>query len=261
MGFLDKSSSDSKMMRMRELSAAAAVPKATIQFYIKEGLVRRPIKKYANSAYYTQGHLNDIRLVKELQAKRFLPLSVIKQMMKGGTGKLTVDEIRTLVEIDGKLFQNLKENPNLKPVTAHLLSKRTGVSLKDIKAMEKLRVLTPIKKGKKKVYEEDDIRLVECWAKMREIGFTEKLGLDVIYMKIPRELIRLLVEEEAKILTGLVSGKVPAAKIAGMVEEATSILNTMMGVMHKKLIVETTSKYSLEFRRKNLSQTDTKSMR
>jgi hypothetical protein len=173
-------------------------------------------------------------------------------MMKGGRGGLTVDEIKTLVEIDGKLFQNLKENPILKPVTAPQLSKRTGVSLKEIKDMEHHHVLTPIQKGKKKLYEEDDIRLVECWGKIRRLGFTQKLGFDVSDMKIPRELMERIVEEEAKILTSKVSGSVPAAKIAKMVEDATAILNTMMGVMHKKLIVEITGKYTLEYRRKNV---------
>lgn len=246
-----KKGSDRKLMRMKELSAAASVPKGTIQFYIKQGLIAKPIKKYPNSAYYTQNHLNDIRLVKELQSKRFLPLSVIKQVMKGGRGGLTVDEIKTLVEIDGKLFHNLKENPTLKPVTAQQLSKRTGVSVKEIKAMERLLVLTPILKGKKKLYEEDDIRIVECWAKMRELGFSQKLGFDVNIMKFHRELMERLVQEEAKILTSRVSGKVEAGNIAKMVEEATAIVNTMMGLMHKKLIVEITSKYTLEFRRKD----------
>jgi DNA-binding transcriptional MerR regulator len=174
---------------MKQLSAAAGVPKGTIQFYIKEGLVPKPVKTYPNSAYYTENHLNAIRLIKELQAKRFLPLSVIKQMMKGGRGRFTVDEIKTLVEIDGKLFHNLKENPTLKPITARELSKRTGVSLKEIKAMERLRILTPIQKGKRKLYEEDDIRIVECWAKMRESGFSQELGFDVSIMEMHRDVM------------------------------------------------------------------------
>ena len=69
--------SSPSMMRMRELTAAAGVPKGTIQHYIKEGLIPRPIKQSSNSAFYTQDHLNSILLIKELQTKRFLPLSVM----------------------------------------------------------------------------------------------------------------------------------------------------------------------------------------
>ena len=100
--------SNTKMMRMKELTEAAGVPRGTIQFYIKEGLIPKPIKQSANSAFYTEEHLNEILLVKELQSKRFLPLSVIKEIMMGGSGKLSVNEIKTLVELDGRIFSNIK---------------------------------------------------------------------------------------------------------------------------------------------------------
>ena len=125
------------MMRMKQLSAASGVPKGTIQYYIKEGLIPKPYKTHANMAYYNDSHLNAIRLVKELQEKRFLPLSVIKQVVRGGRGGLSVDEIRALTEIDGKLFPNLVENPEVRPVTAKQLSEETGVDLKDIRQMER----------------------------------------------------------------------------------------------------------------------------
>ena len=53
-------------MQMKQLTEAAGVTKATIQFYIKEGLIAKPIKTYANMAYYDETHWNAIRLVREL---------------------------------------------------------------------------------------------------------------------------------------------------------------------------------------------------
>ena len=187
-------------MRMKQLSAESGVPKGTIQFYIREGLVPRPYKTHANMAYYNDSHLNAIRLVKELQKKRFLPLSVIKQVVQGARGGLSVDEIRALTEIDGKIFRNLSENPEVRPVTAKQLSEQTGVSLSDIRKMEKVRVLSPFKKGNRVLYGEDDIRLVECLAKMREAGFSEELGWDGDLFYVYRDFLQRLVEEEAKIL-------------------------------------------------------------
>ena len=125
------------LMRMKQLSAESGVPKGTIQFYIREGLIPRPYKTHANMAYYNESHLNAIRLIKELQKKRFLPLSVIKQVVQGAKEGLSVDEIRALTEIDGKIFRNLSENPEVRPVTAKQLSEQTGVSLGDIRKMER----------------------------------------------------------------------------------------------------------------------------
>ncbi|MFO7558257.1 MAG: MerR family transcriptional regulator [Desulfobacterales bacterium] len=243
--------SDGKLMRMKELSAAAGVNKGTILFYIKEGLIAKPIKKHANSVLYTEDHLNDIRLIKELQAKRFLPLSVIKEVMKGGKGNLTVDEIKTLSEIDGKLYQNLNESLFVGKITAKQLSRQTGLSLKDLAAMESIGLIHPIRKGRRKYYGEDDIRLAECYTKAKKAGFTKQLGFDIELIKVHKEMIDRLVEEEAKILTSRVSGKINPETIAKMIGEAIPILNTIIGIVHKKSILDTTRRYTMEFMKRD----------
>jgi DNA-binding transcriptional MerR regulator len=244
---LKKKRSPAKM-RMKQLTEATGVTKATVQHYIKEGLVPRPVKTHRNMAYYNASHVNAIRLVRELQSKRFLPLSVIKQVMKGGRRGLSVDEIQTLVQIDGKLFRNLQENPTMEALSLQELSARTGVRLQDIRAMERLGMVRPVTTGKKKLFTEDDIRIVECFGRLQKIGFTSELDVDANVLKVHHDLLRILVEEEARLLTSRVTGKVPVQRIPAMVEEATAILNTIMGLFHKKLIVETARKYTLEFR-------------
>jgi DNA-binding transcriptional MerR regulator len=238
-----------KMMRMRELTAAAGVPKGTIQFYIKEGLIPRPIKKSSNSAFYTEDHLNDILFIKELQSKRFLPLSVIKEVMMGGAGKLSVNEIKTLIELDGKLYSNIKENPEFEPVTAKQLSKQTGISAKDIGEMENLGILTPVKKGRKKLFEEDDIRIAECRVKIAQAGLTPALGFPVSIVKTYRKFISKLVEEESRLITRLLTEKLEVEEIAEILETVTPIINTMLGIMHRKEIKNTTRWYALNSER------------
>jgi len=196
---------------------------------------------------YTEEHLNEIRLIKELQAKRFLPLSVIKEVMKGGKGNLTVDEIKTLSEIEGKLYQNMRKSFSVRKITAKQLSRQTGLSLKDLTAMESIGLIHPIRKGKRKYYGEDEIRLAECYTKAKKAGFTKKLGFDIALIKVHKEMIDRLVEEEAKILTSRVSGKIMPDTIAMMIEEAIPILNTIMAIIHKKSILDTTRRYSQEF--------------
>ncbi|MBC2717083.1 MAG: MerR family transcriptional regulator [Desulfobacteraceae bacterium] len=237
--------SNIKMMRMKELTAAAGVPRGTIQFYIKEGLIPKPIKQSANSAFYTEEHLNDILLIKELQSKRFLPLSVIKEVMMGGGGKLSVNEISTLVELDGKVFSNIEEIPELKPLTAKQLSKQTGISLEDIKILEDMGIFTPIKKGTKKLYGEDDIRFAECRVKAIQVGLTPGLGFHIGFAKIHKEFIRKLVDEESKVFLRLLTGKLEIEKIAEILEAVTPIINTMLGIMHKKEIENTIKWYVL----------------
>jgi len=251
-----KKESSEKLMRMRELTTAAGVNKGTILFYVKEGLIQKPIKKHANSAFYTEEHLNDIRLIKDLQAKRFLPLTVIKEVMKGGKGELSVDEIKTLAEIDGKLYQNLNETPSVKAITQKQLLKHTKLSLKELKELEEADLTRPILKGKRKYFEEDDIRMAECWAKAKKAGYTNKLGFHIDILKIHKHMIDLLVEEEARALTRRVSGKIPIDKIAQMVEEMVPIMNTFIGILHKRSIKETTERYRSELQEKTVKAND-----
>jgi hypothetical protein len=49
-----------------------------------------------------------------------------------------------------------------------------------------------------------------------------------------------------------VSGKVGVEKLTKMVEEGTIILNSMIGLIRKKLIVETVRRYTAEFQERIL---------
>ena len=238
-----------KLMRMKKLSEEAGVPKGTISFYIKEGLVPPPIKTKRNMAYYDEKHLNAIRLVKELQSKRFLPLSIIKQIISRQTD-LTVEELQTIFQINGNIFQHLKERPGIKPVTLKKLSKWTGVPLKEIRELEKYGILHPFQKGTQAFYNEDDVRIIELWAKIRAAGFTKELGFDTGVVKIIKETIDGLVKEEARIVLRRVTGKVPSTKVIKMVDDGLQLGTDLLGLLVKESVLEFVRKNALQFQKK-----------
>ncbi len=241
---------------MKELTEKTGVPKATIQYYIKEGVIPRPVKTRANMAYYTEEHINAVRLVKELQAKRYLPLAVIKKLVRNDRNGLSVDEIQTIAEMDGRLFKNLAENLKIKKVTAKQLKGQTGISENEIRDLERMDILHPVKKGKSRYYDEDDIRFMECWKKMRELGFSKELGFDAEVLKPHRELMERLVSEEVKIMLSRTLGKITVDEMVRMVEEGSQVLNTMIGLIHRRLILETVRKYASEFKEHTTEQGD-----
>lgn len=241
---------------MKELTAATGVPKGTIQFYIKEGLIPKPVKTKQNMAYYTEAHVNAVRLVKELQTKRFFPLAVIKKIMANRKSGLNVSEVRVIAEMDGKLFRNLEESLTVKKITADQLSARTGAKAGELKDLEQKAILHPVKKGTRKYYDEDDIHFMECWRKMRELGFSEELGFNADVLKPHRELMEQLVEEETRIMLSRTLGKIELDELVRMVEEGTGVLNTMIGLIHKRLILETVRTLAEQYR--NMGEQDGK---
>ena len=54
------------------------VPPGTIRYYINEELLPKPLKTHRNMAYYDQSYVGRIKLIRELQEKRYLPLSIIR---------------------------------------------------------------------------------------------------------------------------------------------------------------------------------------
>lgn len=237
-----------KLIKMKKLTEETGIPKGTIQYYIKEGLIPKPIKTHPNMAYYSRVHIDAIRLVKELQSKRFLPLSVIKKILKNKKDGLNVDEIRTIAEMDGKLFSNLDESLTIKKATEEQMAQRTHVELKDIKELNQMGILNPVKKGKQTYYDEDDIRFMECWEKLRDIGFSKELGFIAESFKPHRELIERLVEEETQTMLKCTLGKITVEEMIQMVEEGTMVINTMIGLMRKRLILKTVKDYASAYK-------------
>lgn len=233
---------------MKQLIEITGVPKGTIQYYINQGLIPAPVKTQPNMAYYSQEHIDAVRLVRELQSKRFLPLSVIKKILKNEKNGLSVDEIRTIAEMDGKLFGNLEQSLQIKKATEKQMARRAGVELKDIKELEKMGILNPAQKGNRKYYDEDDIRFMECWEKLRGIGFSKELGFTVETLKPHRELVERLVEEETKIMLNRTLGKITVDEMVEMVEEGTAVLNTMIGLIRKRLILKTVKEYAAAYK-------------
>ena len=70
-----------RTMTISELSSLADLPLSTIKFYIRESLIPGPKKTRGTRAYYDEGHLHRLRLVKKIQTEGNLPLSKVKEII------------------------------------------------------------------------------------------------------------------------------------------------------------------------------------
>ena len=68
-------------VKISELERITGVPQSTIRYYVKEGLLPQPTKVNKSMAYYDESCVERIALVRELQEKRYYPLSVIKNII------------------------------------------------------------------------------------------------------------------------------------------------------------------------------------
>nr|MBA3359144.1 MerR family transcriptional regulator [Thermoleophilaceae bacterium] len=72
---------DNGLLRMRELAQQSGVSAGTIKHYLREGLLPDPVRTSRNMAWYPPEFVERIRLIKQLQEERFMPLRAIKTVL------------------------------------------------------------------------------------------------------------------------------------------------------------------------------------
>jgi len=87
------------LLRMGELAEASGVPAPTIKHYLREGLLPEPVKTSRNMAYYPPEFVDRIRLIKQLQEERFMPLKAIKSVLDKDP-----ERARALVELEDRIL-------------------------------------------------------------------------------------------------------------------------------------------------------------
>jgi DNA-binding transcriptional MerR regulator len=146
----------SQGIKIAELARRSGTSKETIHFYLREGLLRKPKKTSRNMAYYDETHIEQLKLIKRLRTESYLPLNVIKKVMKEGKLGTSARQL----DLAGELFgQGAKTE--FEPLTKKQLSIRTGLTEKRISEYETGGLLRPRTQGKKKGYGYEDVRIAE----------------------------------------------------------------------------------------------------
>ena len=220
---------------MRELSRMTGVPPGTIRYYINEGLLPKPIKTHRNMAYYNESYIGRIKLIKELQEKRYLPLSIIKQMLDQNENSMEREEIKTLLELEGKLFKNISSLPEFQPPDIDELSARTEVSKEFIEELEQMGIISRQSDGR---FDEDCVTIIEILRKLRDAGYAEDTGFTSEHIKMYKDMIEVLAKQEVRTFSKAVTGKLSFDEMTEMAETGINLLNSLIGILRKRLILQ-----------------------
>ena len=67
-------------MKISELSMRSGIPVSTIKFYIRKKLLAKPVKTGGTQGFYTQKHLDRLKLVQKMQKESAMPLNKIREI-------------------------------------------------------------------------------------------------------------------------------------------------------------------------------------
>jgi DNA-binding transcriptional MerR regulator len=178
-------------MKISELSRRTNVPKETIHYYVREGFIPRPRKKGKNVSDYDESFIERILLIKQIQDHFFLPLSLIKKIVKQ---RNKFPELKSLLELRTGYFSPLDQFLQKEVVGEDALAKATGMAKKWIKKFEEWGVISSVIREGQKVYSQDDVIIGKLLVDLDRAGFGPKDGVDPESARRYTDLFRPIVK-------------------------------------------------------------------
>lgn len=221
---------------MRDLERATRVGRETIRFYIREGLLPEPERPRRNVAWYDASFVERVRLIKELQEKRYLPLHVIKAILDGDRQPLPA-EVGTLLALDGRLPASVRLDSDRPPERVSEVARRTGLPASEIRRLAKLEVVEIATRRGVQGLEPCDVRLIELWAELRLAGYTDDLGFVPENLRLYVDTVRWLAREELRLFTRGVTGTVGEEQTVAMAECGIELVNEIVALLRRSTLL------------------------
>jgi DNA-binding transcriptional MerR regulator len=221
-----KPATSDEMLRMGELARASGVSAATIKHYLREGLLPEPVKTSRNMAYYPAEFVDRIKMIKQLQEERYMPLRVIKDLLEEDP-----DRARALIELGDKLLEHALAGESERISAAEV--RRYDVPQDVLDRLAELGVLTPDGDG----YSPSDVRIVEAISRFRAGGYEERIGFTVYDTLRYQEAMAALVKQEVDVLMERLAGEMDPDEAMALIEAGNQPLNDLLAAMHTKALV------------------------
>jgi DNA-binding transcriptional MerR regulator len=220
-------SGENGLLKMSQLAEASGVSAGTIKHYLREGLLPEPVRTSRNMAYYPPEFVERIRLIKQLQEERFMPLRLIKRMLDDDPART-----RALVELEDRIIDNAVAGEERR-ISKSELERRYDMPREVIDRLAELGVLTPSSKG----YSPSDVKIVEAISRFRAGGYDERIGFTVYDTLRYKSALEELVKEEVDVLLERLAGETDARRAVEMVEAGAEPLHDLISALHSKLLV------------------------
>jgi DNA-binding transcriptional MerR regulator len=219
---------DSGLLKISELADRSDVSVGTIKHYLREGLLPEPVKTSRNMAYYPEEFVERIRLIKQLQEERFMPLRLIKSMLDDEP-----ERARALIELEDRILEHALKGEEQTRVSAAEVRRRYDMPQEVLDRLAELEVLTPSSRG----YSASDVRIIEAISRFRAGGYSDEIGFTVYDTVRYKRAMEELVKEEVRVLTERLAGEKSPEEVVELLEAGVEPLRELIAALHTKLLV------------------------
>ena len=152
------------MLKISELAQRSGVSAGTVKHYLREGLLDdggEIVRTSRNMAYYPAEFVERVRLIKRLQEERFMPLRVIRELLRSDR-----DGAAALIEVGDRILDRAIALGERGRVARADVMQRYPVPRNVLDRLEEIGVLTPSVAG----YDPDDMAIIAAIARFRAGG-------------------------------------------------------------------------------------------
>lgn len=215
------------LLRIGELAEASGVPVPTIKHYLREGLLPEGTKTSRNMAYYPPELVDRVKLIKQLQEERFMPLRAIKAVLDEDP-----ERARALVDLEDRILERALAGERTRTSAAQA-REGYGVPKEVLDRLEKLEVLSPNSRG----YSPSDVKIIEAISRFRAGGYDEQIGFTVYDTLRYKTALEELVTQEVEMVMDRLAEEVPPERVVEMLESGAQPLQDLIAALHTKLLV------------------------
>jgi hypothetical protein len=177
-----------------------------------------------------------IRTIRRLQEERFLPLTMIKQVLKGEMADLPAGA-GAFPHLDLLLAQRLQLGGGDELVSLASLTKHYPQAASDAKGLAKLGAIELKTKNGKPHLDPLDARIVTLWGDIRKAGYTEATGFSPKDVDIYVAAVKLCVPVEVERFYSRLAGRFGQEEAAERAQAGVEIINALIGALRTRFIM------------------------
>ena len=219
--------SENGLLRMGELAEASGVSAGTIKHYLREGLLPEPVKTSRNMSWYPPEFVERIRLIKQLQEERFMPLKAIKSVLDEDP-----ERARALVELEDRILERALSTEQAR-VSAAEVKRRYDMPAAVLDRLAQIGIVDPSSRG----YSQVDVQVVEAISRFRAGGYDEQIGFTVYDTLRYKRALEELVKEEVNVVLERLAGELEPDRVVDLMEAGAEPLRDFIAALHSKLLV------------------------
>jgi len=220
------------LLKIGDLSRRTRISKETIHYYIREGLLPKPRKLGRNAADYNESFVERLRLIKELQDRYYLPLAVIKNILKN---QKKSSEGQSFLSLRREYFRPIDQLLPTEISGEGAFCKATGLGQHWLIKMEKWGIISPEFRNGQKVYSQDDITIGKLAVEMDKIGIGVRNGFNPEALKHYRDMFREIVVTSHKYYLEGALGKIPPDDFSKRILQGREIMSVFFYHLYRKL--------------------------